>query len=351
MEPTQINLEHYNITNWLPQFKSISLKTRVIQTNLRFFQYLSYDGIYIHSKYHKVYNKNSLDLDQIDEKDTKIQANFNNPTFEAFSNKNNEDFSSNQEIMSEEMALFSEFDLDILKTLEEFENKVFVKLNWKAPKDIETWVPRLHCQSIEDIFLALKSSTIIGEMLENCFPRLEYLKSDKDLQDVGGLSIILRKWYDLNKAMEFRCFIKNDVIVGISQRYLKNSYAFLKEEIFQKRLLEKIEEFLKENLLGKFKEKSFVPDIYVEIRENNWKIWLIDINPWGNFTNPLMFKWEELEKKDLGIEFRVVLDQETIILEKNNLICQVPVEFQGNVNEESVRKWLGLLGENKGIIE
>jgi len=337
-----INLSNYNLSSWYPLFKSISLKSRIIPTNLRFFTYLSSDGIYIHPKYRKSLSKTSLDLDQISETMTKPS------NFDGISNRNNEDFSSNQDIFSEESSIFPEFDEEILKILKEFDNKVFVKLNWKAPKDIDTWVPHLLCQSIEEVFLALKSSSIIGEMLENFFPKI--MKNDEELKENGGLQIILKKWYDLNKSMEFRVFVRNEGIIGISQRYMKNSYGFLKEKEYQGKIEEKITEFFKGNFVRKFLDKSFVFDVYIEIRGDLWKIWLIDINPWGNLTNPLMFKWEELEKIEGKVVFRVIEDNNTMILEKNMGICQVPEEFNEEFSGENVKKWVDLLG-NGGIIE
>jgi len=38
----------------------------------------------------------------------------------------------------------------------------------------------------------------------------------------------------------------------------------------------------------------YVIDFYIDIEPNN-KVWIIDINPWREFTNPLLFTFEELE--------------------------------------------------------
>lgn len=349
--PVLVNLNYYSPTYWLPLFKPITLKTRLIETNLKFFQYLSADGIFIHSKYRKAHARDSLDLDQIEESDPQTLSSSKNPTFEAFSNKNNEDFSSNQENLPEELVLFPEFDQQILNVLEEFDNKVFVKLNWKAPRDIESWVPKLMCQNIEDILMALKSSTIIGEMLEELFPRVENLKEEKDLKNAGGLVLVVKKWYDLNKALEFRCFVRNSNLIAVSQRNNKMCFGFLKEKEFQIKLVEKIEEFFKGNIKGKFVDCDFVFDIYVEIKEKIFKVWLLDLSPWGNLTNPLLFSWEELEKSDKNFEFKIINDDNTMVLEKNTGLCQMPVEFKGEVNEQNVKKWLESLNEDKNAIE
>lgn len=39
-------------------------------------------------------------------------------------------------------------------------------------------------------------------------------------------NLVLRKWYDLQPSMEFRCFVKDQEIIGITQRDV-NYYPFL----------------------------------------------------------------------------------------------------------------------------
>lgn len=71
--------------------------------------------------------------------------------------------------------------------------------------------------------MLLKSSDFINHDLnhvyENCAD-----ESEKKVQ----YDLVLRKWYDLQPSMEFRCFVKNQEIIGITQRDL-NYYAFLKD--------------------------------------------------------------------------------------------------------------------------
>jgi hypothetical protein len=70
----------------------------------------------------------------------------------------------------------------------------------------------------------LKSSDFINHDLnhayENCIDEEEATSTQFDL--------VLRKWYDLQPSMEFRCFVKNQEIIGITQRDV-NYYAFLKD--------------------------------------------------------------------------------------------------------------------------
>jgi hypothetical protein len=37
----------------------------------------------------------------------------------------------------------------------------------------------------------------------------------------------LRQWQDLHPSMEFRCFIKDSHMIGVSQRHIHTYYAFL----------------------------------------------------------------------------------------------------------------------------
>ena len=50
------------------------------------------------------------------------------------------------------------------KYIEEYEG-VFVKLNWRAPRDCCNWLLDLKCLNLYDVLLALKTSGIIMETL------------------------------------------------------------------------------------------------------------------------------------------------------------------------------------------
>ena len=43
------------------------------------------------------------------------------------------------------------------------------------------------------------------------------------------------------------------------------------------------------------KIKNYVLDIYIENLDDK-KIWIIDIDPWQEFTNPLLFSFEEIKQ-------------------------------------------------------
>ena len=69
--------------------------------------------------------------------------------------------------------------------------------------DCSNWLQKLKCDNIEDLLTALKMSVII----------CDYLIEKKEEEE---LYLILKKWYNLNRNMIFRCFIKNKTLVAIS---------------------------------------------------------------------------------------------------------------------------------------
>lgn len=80
---------------------------------------------------------------------------------------------------------------------------------------------------------------------------------------------MLRKWYDLSPSLEFRCFVKDDNLIGIkkirnsssylyvaaiSQRDYTVYYEFLKP--IQAKLADIIKKFYEDNIKGKFASQS-----------------------------------------------------------------------------------------------
>ena len=51
------------------------------------------------------------------------------------------------------------------QALKEFEGQVFMKVGWKSPKDCKSWLPEMKCTHIEDVFMALKCSEYMSEIL------------------------------------------------------------------------------------------------------------------------------------------------------------------------------------------
>lgn len=76
------------------------------------------------------------------------------------------------------------------------------------------------------MFLLLKSSDFINHDLNHAYEHCIDIE-DKENQKIQ-FNLVLRKWYDLQPSMEFRCFVKDQEIIGITQRDM-NFYPFLLE--------------------------------------------------------------------------------------------------------------------------
>ncbi|KAI8366069.1 D123-domain-containing protein [Radiomyces spectabilis] len=201
---------------------------------------------------------------------------------------------------------FPEIESMIRQAVEEFDGGVFPKLNWSSPRDAAWITPTqsLMCTTPFDVYLLLKSSDFINHDLHHAFDDCD----DKDnTADSTPFHLVLRKWYDLQPSMEFRCFIKANELIGICQRD-PNFYQFLvgiKDE-----LEDKIHDFYEDHVKDKFGSDNFVLDVYIP--RDRRKVWIVDFNPFSPTTDSLLYTWEELAKFDVQTdepEFRIYESQ------------------------------------------
>lgn len=122
---------------------------------------------------------------------------------------------------------FPDLEGNIQDAITQLGGKVFPKLNWSSPKDA-TWIATtqtLECQNPADVFLLLKSSDFVVHDLSHSYDHcIDKHEHDKDKME---FELVLRKWYDLAPSMEFRCFVRDNKLVGICQRDYTNFYEFL----------------------------------------------------------------------------------------------------------------------------
>lgn len=204
-----------------------------------------------------------------------------------------------------------EVHAQIKSTIAELDGKVTPKLNWSAPKDA-TWMNATNdtqCRTPNDIYLLLKSSDFITHDLEHpfddCVPDTSSSPSDSPNPSRTPnppevkYSLVLRQYVNFNPSLEFRCFVRNRVLLCICQRD-QNHFDFL----FPMRdmLRSRIQSFFDEKLKDTFPDPSFVFDVYIP--PPHQRVWLIDINPWAQRTDSLLFSWLEiLRMKDpVGIQ-------------------------------------------------
>uniref|UniRef100_A0A3B4Z5S0 Translation initiation factor eIF2 assembly protein n=1 Tax=Stegastes partitus TaxID=144197 RepID=A0A3B4Z5S0_9TELE len=183
---------------------------------------------------------------------------------------------------------FPEFTSKVLEAINALGGRVFPKLNWSAPRDAN-WIAlnsSLQCNSLSDIFLLFKSSDFITHDLTQPFLQC----SDQDSPDPAiSYELVLRKWSELIPGGEFRCFVKENKLIAISQRdYTQYYQHILKQEA---PICQAIQEFFSQHIQYNFPDEDFVFDVY---RDSQGRVWLIDLNPFGEVTDSLLFTWEEL---------------------------------------------------------
>uniref|UniRef100_A0A803Y3U9 Translation initiation factor eIF2 assembly protein n=1 Tax=Meleagris gallopavo TaxID=9103 RepID=A0A803Y3U9_MELGA len=217
---------------------------------------------------------------------------------------------------------FPEFTAKVEEAISSLGGSVFPKLNWSAPRDAY-WIAMnssLKCKALSDIFLLFKSSDFITRDLTQPFihctddspdPPLNYESQVRceiklglwcavkcGCENLSGwrllrcwtvLMLVLRKWCELIPGAEFRCFVKENKLIGISQRDYTQYYDHISKQ--HEEICRSIQEFFKKHIQYKFLDEDFVFDVY---RDSRGKIWLIDFNPFGEVTDSLLFTWDEL---------------------------------------------------------
>ncbi|CAH9111149.1 unnamed protein product [Cuscuta europaea] len=284
MKESEVN--RCQIQEWYPKFKFVSIKTEIHHLPECFIDYLLDDkGPFL------------LPLSIED----------NNALPNRVCNEEDADDYEETEDESEKPASppsFPELEMKVKESIHSLGGSVFPKLNWSSPKD-SAWISltgNLKCSSFSEISLLFKSSDSLVHDLCHAYDSC----IDKTVSRPHTFVLALRKWYpSLRPDMEFRCFVKNHVLVGVSQREVTMFYPSLVEE---KSMLQRtIRSFFVSNVRQKFESECYTFDVYVT---RDQRVKLLDFNPWGAFTLPLLFTWGELEDevKEGGneFEFRIV---------------------------------------------
>ncbi|KAI9934058.1 hypothetical protein ASPWEDRAFT_48661 [Aspergillus wentii DTO 134E9] len=260
--------------SWQPRYRTITPKSRVIPLTAPFVSYLNADGIVLPPE-----DAPPTDEDNVDD------------TF-----SDDEDVEEHSDPSTEWQDVHSR----VKATITDFGGNVTPKLNWSAPKDA-AWMSAtndLQCRTPNDVYLLLKSSDFITHDLElpfdGCVP-----DDESTPQPEIPYHLVLRKYVNFNPSLEFRCFVRNRVLLCMCQRD-QNHFDFL----FPMRdsLRSRIQAFFDEKLKDTFPDPNFVFDVYVP--PPHQRVWLVDVNPWAERTDPLLFSWLEiLQMKDpIGIQ-------------------------------------------------
>ncbi|KAJ4975092.1 hypothetical protein NE237_000198 [Protea cynaroides] len=305
MKEAEVN--RCQIQEWYPKFKSVSIKTLIHELPEPFVYYLLEEsGPFI--------------LPQSISGDDALPQRIHNPEEE-------EDYEvsegSGDESESPPPApCFPELELKIKESIKTLGGAVFPKLNWSAPKD-SAWIATtgtLRCSSFSEIALLLRSSDTLIHDLCHAYDSC----SDKTSSRPPTFFLALRKWYpSLLPEMEFRCFVRDRRLIGISQREVTVFYPVIQDKKHE--LEASICEFFWDNVQPRFESENYTFDVYVT---RAGRVKLVDFNPWGAFTLPMLFSWEELEQsfgeEGDNVDFRIIESRCTV---RPGLKTAVPYDY------------------------
>ncbi|KAA8643283.1 hypothetical protein EYZ11_002333 [Aspergillus tanneri] len=275
---TYSHILHCSYHYWQPRYRTLTPKSRTIPLTAPFVSYLRADGIVLPPE-----NAQLADDDNLD----------------AYS-----DDSAEEE--PDPSVEWKDIHAQVKSIISEFGGTVTPKLNWSAPKDA-SWMSAtndLECRTPNDVYLLLKSSDFVTHDLEypfdGCVPDPVDSASPSDTTPPEvPYYLVLRKYVNFNPSLEFRGFVRNRVLLCICQRD-QNHFDFL----FPMRdaLRSRIQAFFDNKLKDTFPDPNFVFDVYIPAPHQ--RVWLVDINPWAERTDPLLFSWMEILKmKDpIGVQ-------------------------------------------------
>ena len=235
---------------------------------------------------------------------------------------------------------FPDLEKTVKRAIERLGGEVFVKLNWSAPRDV-SWMLHdnsLCCRTPLDVILLLKGSEFIQHDLNQAF-----MECRDGISEVptGGFILTMRRFESMVPAGEFRCFVRNNNLLAVSQRHHRQ---FLPTVVADRiNILNDIQLFFFNYLQNKFPDPDYVFDVY---RASTHRILLIDFNPFCRVTDPLLFSWEELGGMTGQPVFRAIESQECI---KGHPYAanRVPQDIVDISNQKDINEFVSMFNNGK----
>ena len=207
---TKETIDRCSFEFWYPLFSSVSIKAKIIPLPSAVIDYLNSDNLVL----------------PMEQRATCMQYDAEDALSEY----------SDPDSVEAELPSFPALFSQINECINDL-GPIFPKLNWSSPKDA-SWISldsTLKCNTANDIFLLLKASDFISHDLNYPY---EYANVSSHPDQYY---LVLKKWCDLFPSMEFRCFVRNQCIIGICQRDTSNYYDFLHE--YKDEFLQRIMDF------------------------------------------------------------------------------------------------------------
>ena len=197
---------------------------------------------------------------------------------------------SEEEDEEDQGAYFPALNDKIRAVLDRY-GAVFPKFNWSAPQDAAWIMPgnTLKCQSPNDIYLLLKSSDFaMKDLLQ--VRELASACEAQQRSDRPRLQLVLKKWFEMPRSHEFRCFVRDGLLVAACQRDM-TFYEHLQAPSTQARIQAMLAQFYTEHISA-VAPRDIVFDVY--LTRNLDRGFLMDLNPWLPRTDPLLWSYDEL---------------------------------------------------------
>ncbi|KAH6624277.1 D123-domain-containing protein [Chaetomium sp. MPI-SDFR-AT-0129] len=317
---------HCSYDYWFPKYRTSCIRSRIIPLTPDFVSYLHEDGIILADE-----GKPKTDDDTATSDDDDWEPSFPTSAHPPPRPDDDDDASDSESDTDEPRPArqppdvrFPSLHAEITDAIASLGGSVAPKLNWSSPKDA-TWISRhpntMKCTSANDIYILLKSSSFISHDLDHAFDSTQPpATSHNNTNNTSGNPpefkpvLVLRTFFNPLPSLEFRCFVKSRSLIAISQRDL-NYYAFL--DALRPQIARRVAELFHGQLRLTFPDGDFVFDVYIpearydadesdEEEEGTegdreggqrkvlGRARLIDINPWAERTDSLLFDWGEL---------------------------------------------------------
>lgn len=298
--PSVIALQHTRFANWFPLYRRHSPKATVIDLlalQPDFLDWLNEDGLVLplHSDDAPL---GSADVQEID--DVGLES-----------------VSDDDDADEAEPRDFSALNQRIRQIIDQYDGAVFPKLDWSAPLDAAWMVAgsTLRCTEPSDVYLLLKSSDFVSKDVAQLY-ELEQMEAEQDGRlDVQVIRphLVLKKFFSMPTSHEFRCFVRAGRLVCICQRDIGAFFEHLQPIEMQRTLQGKLLDFYNAVLrpaadnspdIGTdtapagstpFPIADFVWDAY--LTRDLSKIFIVDINPYLERTDGLLWAWDEIEEE------------------------------------------------------
>jgi hypothetical protein len=180
--------------------------------------------------------------------------------------------------------------------LPQFPKGVFVRLGSRSPKDAYL--------SFDDDGFKVRSGAKAVVLLCDSMRVFD----DLSLAQAADYTpwLFLREWKDIPDWTEFRCFMKDRKLIGISQYYHRSAY----EELKGTTLIDwGIRMFFETCFKPASHLDDVVFDVFVNIKKDRTanqsiEVKLLEINPFGCMTDPCIFDWQKPEEFDGSLKVR-----------------------------------------------